>query len=632
MNIALKFFKQVIFIGIFLLIITLGASRVFADAPNATNLSAAETYTEDVTLNLVDIVTSDIDGGSLTATLTLSSLAAGSLSTATSGAVTSTYNGGTGVWTATGAIADVNTLLAGVSFVPATNYNSSFTIVTNVSDGTDSVSGTKIVTGTAVNDAPILDSSKSPVMSSVAENAGVPTGAVGTPISSLVDFTLPAGGLDNVTDADSGPSLGIAITSIDTTNLSCYYSINSGSSWTMLGVFSDAVALLVSSDSTNRIYCHAGTGVTGTFPTAITFRAWDRTSGSSGSLGNTTTNGGTTAFSTATDNASITITAAPDTTPPTVQSVTPADGTTGTAIDVPLVITFSEAMNPSSITVSSGPCDETCPAYDQVWSSGNTVLTLNIDGLFTANTEYTIEIGGEDANGNSMTTSYSWSFTTYVPLVLTEVTPIPSQVTAANAIYYFSSNDNPEDEAEYLSDACSAPEGDNVEVLVDPIAHTYFFRGLVVGHTYDCLFQMTSLYRGTSNMLRVGPFTVIAPPIHSSTGYNPSFMPQSVSVSTSVVAAIKPKQVCPSEQILTQNLRAPSRNGRYNSYTRAVVTDVKTLQTHLNRLGFGPVSIDGILGIKSDSAIKKLQTSLGVKADGFIGAKTREVINNSCTI
>jgi peptidoglycan hydrolase-like protein with peptidoglycan-binding domain len=63
-----------------------------------------------------------------------------------------------------------------------------------------------------------------------------------------------------------------------------------------------------------------------------------------------------------------------------------------------------------------------------------------------------------------------------------------------------------------------------------------------------------------------------------------------------------------------------------------VVTDVKTLQTHLNRLGFGPVSIDGILGIKSDSAIKKLQTSLGVKADGFIGAKTREVINNSCAI
>ena len=63
--------------------------------------------------NLVDIVVSDVDSANVTATLTLSNPAAGSLSTATSGAVTSTYNARTGVWTASGAIADVNTLLAG---------------------------------------------------------------------------------------------------------------------------------------------------------------------------------------------------------------------------------------------------------------------------------------------------------------------------------------------------------------------------------------------------------------------------------------------------------------------------------------------------------------------------------------
>jgi uncharacterized delta-60 repeat protein len=124
------------------------------DAPTATNLSAAETYIEDTTLNLTDIVASDIDSATLTATLTLSLPAAGSLTTATSGAVTSTYVAGTGVWTASGAIADVNTLLAGVSFVPAANFNSSFTITTNVSDGALSVSGSKSMTGTAVNDAP----------------------------------------------------------------------------------------------------------------------------------------------------------------------------------------------------------------------------------------------------------------------------------------------------------------------------------------------------------------------------------------------------------------------------------------------------------------------------------------------
>ena len=42
------------------------------DAPTATNLSAAESYTEDTPLNLADIVVSDVDSANVTATLTLS--------------------------------------------------------------------------------------------------------------------------------------------------------------------------------------------------------------------------------------------------------------------------------------------------------------------------------------------------------------------------------------------------------------------------------------------------------------------------------------------------------------------------------------------------------------------------------
>jgi Cadherin-like len=81
---------------------------------------------------------------------------AGSLSTATSGRVTSTFAGG--VWTASGALADVNTLLAGVSFNPALNYNSNFSIATSVSDATSTIAGTKNMTGIAVDDAPVLTS------------------------------------------------------------------------------------------------------------------------------------------------------------------------------------------------------------------------------------------------------------------------------------------------------------------------------------------------------------------------------------------------------------------------------------------------------------------------------------------
>ena len=112
-------------------------------------------YTEDTALNLTDIVVSDVDSATVTATLTLSNPAAGSLTTATSGAVTSTYNAGTGVWTASGAIADVNTLLAGVTFTPAANFNGNFTIATSVYDGVAPASpARKAMTGTAVNDAP----------------------------------------------------------------------------------------------------------------------------------------------------------------------------------------------------------------------------------------------------------------------------------------------------------------------------------------------------------------------------------------------------------------------------------------------------------------------------------------------
>src|SRR3989449_196928 len=125
------------------------------DAPTATNLSAAESYTEDTALNLTDIVVSDVDSASVTVSLTLSDTAAGSLSTATSGAVTSTYNAGTGVWSASGAVAAVNALLAGVSFTPTPNYNSNFTIATSVSDGVAAaITGVKAMTGTPVNDAP----------------------------------------------------------------------------------------------------------------------------------------------------------------------------------------------------------------------------------------------------------------------------------------------------------------------------------------------------------------------------------------------------------------------------------------------------------------------------------------------
>ena len=159
------------------------------NAPTATNLSAAEIYTEDTSLNLTDIVVSDVDSANVTVSLTLSDITAGSLNTATSGAVTSTFAGG--VWTASGAIADVNTLLAGLTFTPSLNYNSNFTIATSVDDGIAApITGTKVVTGIAVNDSAVI--------------AGVDTGTVTEDDDPDFNNFLEVSGSLTIIDPDAG--------------------------------------------------------------------------------------------------------------------------------------------------------------------------------------------------------------------------------------------------------------------------------------------------------------------------------------------------------------------------------------------------------------------------------------------
>ena len=135
---------------------------------------------------------------------------------------------------------------------------------------------------------------------------------MGTLVSALVDFAVPSGQVDNITDPDSGAALGIAVTGADATNGTWYYSTDSGTTWTALGTASVSSARLLAADANTRLYFRPNADWNGALATAITFRAWDQTSGSNGSTADTSTNGGTTAFSTATDTASIAVTAVND--------------------------------------------------------------------------------------------------------------------------------------------------------------------------------------------------------------------------------------------------------------------------------------------------------------------------------
>ncbi len=130
-------------------------------APTATNINTGETYTEDIPLNLTDIVVVDTDSSHVTVTLTLTDTAAGSLSTGTSGTVTATFSAG--VWAASGPIADVNALLAGVVFTPSSNYDNSFAIDVSVDDGVAApITGIKLMTATPVGDTPQVNGIATP--------------------------------------------------------------------------------------------------------------------------------------------------------------------------------------------------------------------------------------------------------------------------------------------------------------------------------------------------------------------------------------------------------------------------------------------------------------------------------------
>jgi Ca2+-binding RTX toxin-like protein len=113
----------------------------------------SETYTEDINLNFADIVIDSGTSDTVDVSLTLSDISAGTLIIGTSGQVTSIFTNG--VWQASGAIADVNALLADLEFMPTENYNSNFNIALSVDDGINTeYTDTINMTGTPVNDTP----------------------------------------------------------------------------------------------------------------------------------------------------------------------------------------------------------------------------------------------------------------------------------------------------------------------------------------------------------------------------------------------------------------------------------------------------------------------------------------------
>ena len=127
----------------------------------------------------------------------------------------------------------------------------------------------------ATNIPPALNSSASPRLNAIDEDAGIPVGLVGTLVSDLVD----AGGDHNNYSDSEGDLLGIAITGVNLDGATLWFSTNNGSSWENAGDISPFSALLLYADSSTRVYVQPPVGVAGRFDSLLEFSAWDREGG-----------------------------------------------------------------------------------------------------------------------------------------------------------------------------------------------------------------------------------------------------------------------------------------------------------------------------------------------------------------
>ncbi|WP_431478321.1 beta strand repeat-containing protein [Massilia eburnea] len=281
----------------------------------------------------------------------------------------------------------------------AVGENSTIVVSYNVKDAqgaTVAQSATITITGT--NDAPVLNAAASPVLTDVIEDAGAPAGAVGTLVSSLVNLNPPVGGLDNVTDADNGALTGIALIGTNSTSGSWWYSTNGGTNWTAVGTVSNSAALLLSADANTRLYFQGNTDFNGTVSDGVTFRAWDRTSGAAGTKVSTTSNGGSSAFSTATDTAAITVVDDNYAPVATADRVIVSSGTTVTISTSALLGNDTDidgaALTITSVGTASGITNLALTGTGITFKSGNTA------GNSVGSFQYTVSDGrGGTATG-----------------------------------------------------------------------------------------------------------------------------------------------------------------------------------------------------------------------------------------
>src|SRR2546426_141338 len=111
-----------------------------------------------------------------------------------------------------------------------------------------------------------------------------------------------------------------------------------------------------------------------------------------------------------------------DTTRPTVSSTDPANAATGVAINKKIAATFSESMDPSTISTTTFTLHQGATAVAGTVTYVGTTATFTPPSNLAASTIYTATIttGAKDLAGNALASNFGWSFTSVTTPTTTE--------------------------------------------------------------------------------------------------------------------------------------------------------------------------------------------------------------------
>ncbi len=408
--------------------------------------------------------------------------------------------------------ADANTL---IRFVPTAGYSGSASItfqawdqttgtagntgIAAVNGGTTAFSTANANASILVNDAPVLSGANP--FTSIAENA---TTNGGTLVSALIS--------GQTSDAN-GNSVGIAVTALDSTHGTWQFSTDGGNSgsWQNFGAVSTNSATLLTAAAGTYIRFVPNTNFIGTVSPAITFQAWDQTSGAEGSSADATTSGGSTAFSSASASSAITVD-----TPPTITgamagqtttddtSKTPFSGVTigDTATTNPtltVIVTLDNAANGQFIAGSTTGWTVDVAAGTYSFSGDAAAATTALQGLVFAPTNHKVAPGG------TVTTTFTISADDSVAPAVTNntTTVIATAVNNAPTISGAAANQAVNDNATIspfsgvtISDSDLSSEPASITVTLDNAANGRFTPGSLSGWTSNVA-GSTYSYSGT---------------------------------------------------------------------------------------------------------------------------------------